>query len=435
MADDELSVTELEVPKAQLSPRPRVAVLGAGLQGCCVALAAAQLGLEVEIFDEHPSPLSGASLHNEGKIHLGFVYGSDPIGQTAELMLDGALSFARVVEMLAGLPAASYLTPARFAYGLPTDSQIGVEAFEQHSSSVMHSLTNRLRSPGFDYLGSSNPAELRRLNGAEFLSAFDPQSVAAAWSSPELAIDTTRLAIGIRRAVSETPGTLFRSGCEVLGVSGTAESTVVEFAYNGTTHRARFDAVVNCLWEGRLAIDATYGLPEPSSVLHRYKAYIRFQAATLESSVLPSTTFVQGPYGDLVNYGDGSYYVSWYPTFRLGTSDALDGRHLHELLCTADRNALLANGLGHMARFLPALRHLEPESGSLMLGGGVIVARADSDIDDSRSGLHGRASIGPSQHGPYITVETGKLTTAPRFAEQVQQMLAALFGLPEVGRY
>jgi glycine/D-amino acid oxidase-like deaminating enzyme len=58
--------------------RSDVGVLGAGIMGCCLALELAQRGRRVDLLDLAPAPMTGASLHNEGKLHLGFVYAKDP---------------------------------------------------------------------------------------------------------------------------------------------------------------------------------------------------------------------------------------------------------------------------------------------------------------------------------------------------------------------
>ena len=55
----------------------RLAVLGGGLQGTCVAMALADAGHYVDIFDENERLLSQASKRSEGKIHLGYVYAND----------------------------------------------------------------------------------------------------------------------------------------------------------------------------------------------------------------------------------------------------------------------------------------------------------------------------------------------------------------------
>ena len=47
-----------------------VGVLGGGLQGCCVALALAERGAKVTLFDKNSELLSRAAVANEGKTHL-----------------------------------------------------------------------------------------------------------------------------------------------------------------------------------------------------------------------------------------------------------------------------------------------------------------------------------------------------------------------------
>ena len=43
-----------------------------------MALELARHGVEVDLFDRPTRPMTGASGHNEGKLHLGYVYANDP---------------------------------------------------------------------------------------------------------------------------------------------------------------------------------------------------------------------------------------------------------------------------------------------------------------------------------------------------------------------
>ena len=76
----------------------RVAVLGGGLQGCCVAMALASAGVQVDLYDRNEALLNEASVRNEGKLHLGYVYAHDHSLQTARLMLLGAAAFAPLLR-------------------------------------------------------------------------------------------------------------------------------------------------------------------------------------------------------------------------------------------------------------------------------------------------------------------------------------------------
>ena len=52
-------------------------MLGAGLQGACIALELARRGAKVDLYERNEACVAEASAHNEGKVHLGFVYAFD----------------------------------------------------------------------------------------------------------------------------------------------------------------------------------------------------------------------------------------------------------------------------------------------------------------------------------------------------------------------
>ena len=56
----------------------RVAILGAGIMGASLAILLARRGCAVTVFDREEAPVACASRWNEGKIHLGYLYGADP---------------------------------------------------------------------------------------------------------------------------------------------------------------------------------------------------------------------------------------------------------------------------------------------------------------------------------------------------------------------
>src|SRR5690349_21759033 len=60
----------------------------------------ARRGDEVTLFDRRSQPVAAASRWNEGKIHLGYLYGADPGLGTARHMLPGSLQFASLVSDL-----------------------------------------------------------------------------------------------------------------------------------------------------------------------------------------------------------------------------------------------------------------------------------------------------------------------------------------------
>ena len=83
--------------------RTRIAVLGGGLLGCCTALELARRGAEVVVFERNDALITSTSLNNDGKIHLGYVYGGDPTLQTARMMVRGATTFSPFLERHLGI--------------------------------------------------------------------------------------------------------------------------------------------------------------------------------------------------------------------------------------------------------------------------------------------------------------------------------------------
>ena len=69
----------------RMKSRKHVAVLGAGILGSCIALLLARKGITVDLFDLESAPMSGASRWNEGKIHLGYLYGADTTLETPNI--------------------------------------------------------------------------------------------------------------------------------------------------------------------------------------------------------------------------------------------------------------------------------------------------------------------------------------------------------------
>jgi glycine/D-amino acid oxidase-like deaminating enzyme len=102
-------------------PRP-VVVLGAGLTGAVVALELARAGKRVAIIDRDPVAMNRASLRNEGKIHLGLVYAAEQSLSTARLMLEGALSFRRLVAGALKGRSDALIVSTRFSYLVANDS-------------------------------------------------------------------------------------------------------------------------------------------------------------------------------------------------------------------------------------------------------------------------------------------------------------------------
>jgi hypothetical protein len=74
-----------------------------------------------------------------------------------------------------------------------------------------------------------------------------------------------------------------------------------------------------------------------------------------------------------------------------------------------------------MDEWFPGVANAEP----LVVDAGAIVAYGHSDVDHKGSGLHDRTRIGVCSHGGWHSVDPGKLTTAPGFAVEAADRVAA----------
>jgi hypothetical protein len=78
-----------------------------------------------------------------------------------------------------------------------------------------------------------------------------------------------------------------------------------------------------------------------------------------------------------------------------------------------------------LAQIVPSLSVIDPARlVDAQVKGGVIVAWGETDIYDPGSELHKRYEIGVTSKGGYHSIDPGKLTLAPYFAEQCAERIA-----------
>ncbi len=398
----------------------RVAVLGAGLQGACAALElGSRGGVRVDLYERESAALTQASVNNEGKLHLGYVYANDPTGDTARIMVMGALSFAALLRRWIGGRADCLEASAPFVYALHRDSLVDQAALEAH----LQRCTRLVRELGggqpADYFGSEWRESPRRLTHLDLEATYDPGVVTAAFQTPEISIDPEALAVEIRARLAAEPDIRSRFGSAVTSVSLEGPKPIVRFEAGGDHHEEAYDHVVNALWASRLEIDRTAGVEPARPWLFRLKRYLRMRRVD-HGLTPPSTTIVLGPFGDVTRYANGDLYLSWYPTGLVGRSSARQPPAWSAVPAHDARGALQRGIMDGLRAVMPQLAGLSAQAiSSSDVGGGVIFAWGSSDIHDRASLLHGRATIGPESFGRYHTVNTGKLTTAPMFAKLI----------------
>ena len=384
------------------------------MQGCCIAIALAARGVGVTLYDRNDRLLSRAAVANEGKIHLGYMYANDPTYATARMMMKGALSFAPFFGRHLGQPVDSLTISLPAAYVVHRDSQRTPEQVFDYLGAV-HSLVRDAAgtAPG-DYFGQAFSNGLQPWSTAEIESEFDPQVALAAFDTPEVAIDPIQLATVLRERIASDPSIEVRLHHDVLSIDAGDRPSVRSQGPGGPASD-RFDHVVNALWDGRLAIDETLGLRPDRPWLHRLKYGVSFR---LDTARAPSATFVSGPFGEVVSYADGLTYLTWYPVCLQAVSRDLRPPDWPTYPEEPLRSALITGTLKAMADFVHSLAGLRAtDLSDVTVKGGVIVAWGHTDIYDPLSELHRRFEIGVTSSGRVHSVDPGKLTLAPYFAE------------------
>jgi hypothetical protein len=391
------------------------------MQGICTALALGHDGWTVDLIDRSPAPMLATSVRGEGKLHLGYVYANDQGRSTASLMVDGALRFSDLLDRW--LPEPLDWTGLRsepFLYGVLPGSMLEVDALAEHYASVDEQVAARL-ADGCRYAGATawSPVRTLRSPAEHGLSG----EVLAAFATSEVAVDPRLLRTHLVTGLAAAEVT-FHGATTVNAVEDAAHGFTVSCtseADEEVTHRA--DVVINCSWDGRLAIDATMGIAPPRPWIYRLKYAVHGTAAAAAPPP-PSVTLVLGPFGDVVRYADDRVYASWYPACLAGSSgDVVPPASWAPALSRTEAPAVLdelaTSTVDALSEHVPALRGMCVDA----VAAGVIVAWGETDIDEVDSELHRRHDIGVHDHGGYLSVDTGKLTTAPLFAQRVADLL------------
>lgn len=386
------------------------------MQGCCCALALAERGVEVTLFDRNDQLLSRAAIANEGKIHLGYMYANDPSYSTARMMMNGALAFAPFLARHLEIAAESLNVSQPAAYVVHCDSQRNTEQVSEYLATVHSMIVEAADGRPQAYFGRDLSQKPRPWSAAEREAEFDCRITLAAFESPEVAINPVALAQALRERIHSDPRIKVCLAHEVLSVEDINHPVVITKDLGGTARR-RFDHVINALWDGRLAVNEALGLRPGRPWLHRLKYGVSFYLPE-HAKRPPSATFVSGPLGEVVSYQNGLIYLTWYPVCLLGISSDIAPPEWPTYPGEPLRSDLLRGTLEAMAKFVVSLRELVPEElVDVTVKGGVIVAWGETDIYDPKSELHRRYEIGVTSNRKFHSVDPGKLTMAPYFAE------------------
>jgi hypothetical protein len=180
-----------------------------------------------------------------------------------------------------------------------------------------------------------------------------------------------------------------------------------------------YDHVINALWQGRMAIDRTVGLQPAGVWSSRYRQSLFLR--TTEPVDTPCVVIATGPFGDIKNYNGRDFYLSWYPDgLRIDTSAVAPELEPWD---QPDPQTLTRSVLDRLQALLPWVARIRERVESVDVNGGWVFAAGRGLLSDPCSTLHRRSDYGVTRLGRYLSVDTGKFSTAPWQAKALADSL------------
>ena len=397
-----------------------IAVLGSGIMGSSTALYLARKGADVTVFDAAEQAFSAASRWNEGKIHLGFLYNADPTMRTADCILTGGLLFKPLVENLIGCSLDSTTTADDDLYLCHKDSVVSPESMAAHFQRLATMIG---RHPdASSYLVDVSRCRVERLTRAEQKALTDSPEIIGGFRVPERSVSTTWVADRFLGALSAEKSIEQCLNTRITAVRPKDAGEIDGSWYVESSSGAHgpFDLVINSLWEGRLAVDAGASLKPPATWSNRFRRSVFLR--TKEPVESPSAIITTGPFGDVKNYNNRDFYLSWYPVGLVAENSDLSpvqpaspDESSEQEICHA-----ILDCLGPL---LPWTRELKGNIDQMRLEGGWVFAAGKGALSDPGSSLHRRSDFGITKRGSYISVDTGKYSTAPWLARKIADII------------
>ena len=396
----------------------RVAVLGAGIMGSAVAIQLARRGFDVTVLDRETAPMAAASRWNEGKIHLGYIYGADPTLATAQHLLTGGLLFEDRLRELIDEDLTGHATTEDDIYLVHRRSVVGPDVLRAKFAAIDELI--REHPDAGRYLVDVSDPRATEIEATE-LGELGGPDIVAGFRVPERSVETGWIADRLADVLASTTGVTLRLGTDVVGVEPREPGLDRWRVRTRDDEPEDVDIVVNALWNGRLPVDVTAGLTPRPPWTHRYRQCVFVRTRSEQHQ--PSALVAVGPFGDVKNYNGRDFYLSWYPVGLVGESAELElaapdtptGRDAEEFVARV-RTAL--------EPIMPGIGAVLDDAESVVVHGGFVFAQGAGALDDPRSGLHRRDRYGVQRRGSYHSVDTGKYSTAPWLARELADEIA-----------
>lgn len=402
----------------------KIAVLGAGGLGACIALELVQRGFKVDLFEEHSQPLRRASYANEGKVHVGFIYAMDRSFHTAHQMLVGAVHFMEYLQRWIEVkPEEMISTP--FYYLVHKGSLLNAQELNSHyqrCSTAFHELSGGGRKK---YLGLFDSVAATLLPKTKIEGIANPEFIEDIFETTEYSVEPRYIGEKLTEALLAEPNISLRINTKVTSVSRAGKNLKVSAINQGELIEEEYGEVVNATWNGLLEIDRTMGIEPLGNWSHRYKFGNKI-LVPIKQNDLPSCTMVLGAYGDTVNFLDRGAFLSWYPVGRTGWSEAYRPPEWDSIYSKEQRMDVFQRSFEELKKRIPSLGTLRFPLETVDPVGGDILALGTTDVDKNDSRLHERFEIGIRSFGNYHSVDTGKYTLIPYLAVKVANRIMGI---------
>ena len=401
----------------------RVAILGGGMLGVCTALELARRGRRVTLVEGADRILDGAGRWNEGKIHLGFLYAGDRDLATARRLIPGGLAFTEIVEHFVGRSLEAFATAADDVFLVHRNSIVDADAFASYARQTVDLVREAAGRSGARYLAKLESACVQQLSASELADVTTNGEVVAGFRVPERSVSTVPVADLLVTAVQNERRIEVRTGTWVDGVRRRGDGRFdIPTTRQGGDALDGFDVVVNALWEGRLAVDASLGIAPPASWTHRFRAGV---FAHVPANRLRAAVVCTGPFGDIKRYADDRVYLSWYDAGLLAHGEEIEPPRGAAALTRERRAKVLEETLASLSTFFPPVRQLSEAVTEGDVHGGWVYAVGKGSLADPASLLHRRDAFGIRADRGYVSVDTAKYSLAPWLALQVAEIVVS----------
>jgi hypothetical protein len=170
-----------------------------------------------------------------------------------------------------------------------------------------------------------------------------------------------------------------------------------------------------------MAVDQTAGLILEPEWSNRYRLALFVQ--TSRPVAAKSSVISLGPFGDIKVYDEHNFYLSWYPAGLILESADIEPPDPRPVGPVEKQKVISAvqQGLGEI---LPSAIKIMENARSIVCEGGFVFAQGTGSIGEISSSLHERYRYGLKRYGAYISVDTGKYSTAPEMASHIAREIS-----------